>query len=357
MKRRSVGFAVVLVALVLGAYSGASDLAEVTTTTLEPTTTVEAADPPTQVSPDVLDELIAQASSFEEVAIWGGTANGITFDAPSQLAVDAESSIFVTDYQGGHLRKFAPDGTLLFEVAGNGFDPGNLRNPTGVTVASDGSIFVSESGNNRITAFNADGSFREVFSGPGTDPGQFRSARGIAASDENELFVADFGNHRVQVFTTDGGFVRTWGEVGTGPGQFNGPNGLQIGPAGHVWVVDNGNERVQVFNQQGELLRSYDEVGTAPEIISLNSEGEFYVSSPWGDNRVRHFSPDGELLGTVGLSATPEELRRMSPDDRATIEAMSTLQGPHGTATDAAGAVYLADSANGIVRKFVPVDR
>ena len=68
-------------------------------------------------------------------------------------------------------------------------------------------------------------------------------------------------------------------------------------------------------------------------------------------------SPVGELLGTVGLSSTPEELALMSPDERATIEAMSTLRGPHGTATDAAGAVYLADTANGLVRKFAPVDR
>lgn len=306
---------------------------------------------------DVLDELITQAAGFEEVAIWGGTANGVTFAAPNGLAVDADGSVYVIEYQGGHLRKFASDGTLLFEVAGNGADPGKLGSPIGVTIASDGSIFVSEYGNSRITAFNADGSFRANFSGPGTDPGQLSSARGIAASDEGELFVADSGNQRVQVFTTDGDFVRTWGEFGTGPGQFNGPNGLQIGPAGDVWVVDGGNERVQVFNQHGELLRSYDEVGADPQVISLNSEGEFFVSSPWADGRVRHFSPDGELLGTVGLSATSEELRLMSPDDRATIEAMSTLRGPHGTATDATGAVYLADSANGIVRKFIPVDR
>lgn len=303
---------------------------------------------------EVLDELIAQASGFEEVATWGRGVNGVTFEAPNGLTVDADDSIYVTEFQGGHLRKFAPDGTLLFEVAGDGVDPGDLGNPIGVAVASDGSIFVSESGNSRVTAFNADGAFRAVFAGPGGEPGQFRSAMGIAVSDADEVFVADFGNHRVQVFTTDGGFVRTWGEFGTGPGQFENPIGLQIGPAGDVWVVDTGNERVQVFDQQGELLRSYDEVGNAPQIISLNSEGEFYVSSPWADSRVRRFSPDGELLGTVGLGATPDELERMPPEDRNTIEAMSTLRGPHGTATDAAGAVYLADTANGIVRKFEP---
>ena len=57
------------------------------------------------------------------------------------------------------------------------------------------------------------------------------------------------------------------------------------------------------------------------------------MSSPWADSRVRHFSGEGELLGFVG----------------------DGLSGPHGTATGQAGAVYVADTANGVIRKFVPV--
>ena len=33
---------------------------------------------------------------------------------------------------------------------------------------------------------------------------------------------------------------------------------------------------------------------------------------------------------------------------------LSMLSGPHGTATDPSGAVYVADTGNGIVRTFVP---
>ena len=178
---------------------------------------------------------------------------------------------------------------------------------------------------------------------------------GIAVSDAFEVFVADFGNHRVQVFDREGGFLRSWGGMGSGPDQLNNPIGLQLGPQGNVWVVDSGNERVQVFTQQGELVRGFADVGPGPQIVSLNAVGEFYVSSPWAEGRIRRFSPDGELLGHVGSSVTNEELARMTADEAARVMEWSTLGGPHGTATHPSGAVYVADTANSIVRRFEPV--
>ena len=152
-----------------------------------------------------------------------------------------------------------------------------------------------------------------------------------------------------------GVFLRAWGEFGVEPGQFKTPIGLQIGPEGNVWVVGSLNERVQVFTQQGELVRVFDDVGPGPQIVSINAGGEFYVSSPWAESRVRRFSTGGELLGYLGYSVTREEVARMTIEEAARVIELSTLSGPHGTATDPSGAVYVADTANGIVRKFVPV--
>ena len=134
---------------------------------------------------------------------------------------------------------------------------------------------------------------------------------------------------------------------GAEPGQLFTPIGLQLGPAGNVWVVDSGNERVQVFTQHGELLRVFDNVGPGPQIISLNAAGEFYISSPQG-NRVRKFSPDGALLAYLGLSATAEELGRMTNEEAAIyLELALPLRGPHGTVTDPSGAVYVAETGGG----------
>jgi len=132
------------------------------------------------------------------------------------------------------------------------------------------------------------------------------------------------------VFDTEGAFLREWGQPGSSPGDFENPIGLQLDPTGNVWVVDSGNERIQVFSQDGILLRVFDDVGNGPEILSINAAGEFYVSSPWIDSQVRHFSPDGQLIGTIGEG----------------------LGGPHGTATGESGVLYVAETANGVIRTF-----
>ena len=315
-------------------------------------TATETATPETS---GVLDELIELASGFEQVAVWGRGRGGVRFEAPNGLTIDADGNVYVTEFRGGHVRKFSPDGELLFEAAGAGAEPGMLANPIGVAVDAEGTIYVSESGLSRVSRFAPDGAFLSTWGESGSEPGQFRSAMGIAVSETFEVFVADFGNHRVQVFDREGVFLRAWGEFGVEPGQFKTPIGLQIGPEGNVWVVGSLNERVQVFTQQGELVRVFDDVGPGPQIVSINAGGEFYVSSPWAESRVRRFSTGGELLGYLGYSVTREEVARMTIEEAARVIELSTLSGPHGTATDPSGAVYVADTANGIVRKFVPV--
>ncbi len=265
-----------------------------------------------------------------------------------------EGNIYVTEFRGGHVRKFTPDGELLLEAGGPGSERGQLSAPIGVAVDAEGVIYVSESGASRVSRFAPDGAFLSAWGGPGREPGEFRSAMGIATSQAFEVFVADFGNHRVQVFDREGTLLRTWGELGVEPGQFRNPIGLQIGPEGNVWVVDSFNHRVQVFTRQGELVRIFDDVGPGPQIVSINASGEFYVSSPWAESRVRRFSAGRELVGYIGYSVTSEERSRMTNEEAARANELSRLSGPHGTATDRSGAVYIADTANGIVRKFVP---
>jgi len=320
----------------------------------------EATAPPTATATagpasGVLEELLELSSGFDQVSVWGRDPGGVRLEAPNGLTIDAAGNVYVTEFQGGHLRKFSPDGELLLDAAGAGAEPGMLANPIGVAVDADGTIYVSESGASRVSRFAPDGTFIVAFGSSGGEPGQFRSAMGIAVSDAFEVFVADFGNHRVQVFDRDGAFLRSWGGPRSGPDQLNNPIGLQIGPQGNVWVVDSGNERVQVFTQQGELVRGFADVGPGPQIVSLNAAGDFYVSSPWAEGRIRRFSPDGDLLGHVGSSVTNEELARMTTEEAASVAEWSTLAGPHGTATHPSGTVYVADTANGIVRRFEPV--
>lgn len=272
----------------------------------------------------------SQASEFEQVGAWNQDSIGVEFGWPNGLTLDADSNVYSTEFQGGHIRKFTPDGDLVWESGGDGTAPGMLSNPIGAGVAADGTVYVSESGASRVSVFGADGAFRSAWGQGGSGPGEFQSAMGIDVSNDGEVFVADFGNNRVQVFASDGAYLREWGSFGTAEGEFNNPIGVRVGPAGNVWVVDSKNARIQVFTPQGEVVRIFDSVGGGPEIISVNNDGEFYVSSPWVDGQVRHFSADGEMLGTV----------------------VSDLQGLHGTVSGENGVVYVAQTADNVIRLF-----
>ena len=109
-------------------------------------------------------------------------------------------------------------------------------------------------------------------------------------------------------------FVETaiWG-VEPGGVRFAAPNGLTIDVGGHVYSTDF--EGGQVFSQEGKLRHVFDDVGPGPEIISLNERGEFYVSSPWADSQVRHFTQSVSCSDSSEMGS-PVIMARQ-PGDRA----------------------------------------
>ena len=113
-----------------------------------------------------------------------------------------------------------------------------------------------------------------------------------------------------------------------------GPTGVAIGPEGDLWVMDRGNSRIQRFRRDGTFVQHWTRGGrellASPTNIAFDEEGNWWVSEFIGD-RVRQFSPDGELLFEL---------------------APGTFRGPHGLLFDSTGALYVADTGNGVVRKF-----
>ena len=86
---------------------------------------------------------------------------------------------------------------------------------------------------------------------------------------------------------------------------------------------------------RGEPLDGWDVLGldfipvSDAQAVTAGVSGEVLVSSVRG-SLVMRFSDSGEFLGAVGTG----------------------LAGPHGTVFDSTGALYLADTGNGVVRKL-----
>jgi DNA-binding beta-propeller fold protein YncE len=276
--------------------------------------------------------------------------------APSNVAVDDEGDVYVTDYAGDRVLKFSPDGAVLGEWGGHGAGPGQFSGPFGVTLDQRNAIYVVDQLNGRIQKFSPEGVFLAAWGGAGAAGGQLRTPFG-AASVPRGVYVADFGNDRVLLFAHDGRLVRRWGGRGGGAGQFTRPAAVAVDPEGNVYVSDHFNNRVQKFSAEGRFLAQVGSVGpdagapqpTAdppaappdaqllrPEGLAVDRAGNVYVAD-YGRDRVAKFSPDGQLVTAWGTrGAAPGE-----------------FVGPKGVAVDRrSGPVYVADTGNGRVQRF-----
>ena len=125
--------------------------------------------------------------------------------------------------------------------------PGDFSQPTNVAVDGDGNVFVSDTWNNRVQVFDADGNFIRTFGKAGDGPGYFARPKGIAVDSDGHVWVADAMQDRVQVFTPEGHLLIWMGGNGLLPGQFSALAGLAIDKNNRVLTSEQYPGRVQIF--------------------------------------------------------------------------------------------------------------
>ncbi|SVD86385.1 uncharacterized protein METZ01_LOCUS439239, partial [marine metagenome] len=146
--------------------------------------------------------------------------------------VDHESDVWVTDARGhdgkGHqIHKFNPQGDLLLSlgVAGIGGVGDQIFNaPSDLVVARDGTIFIADGhgggGNNRIVKLSSAGVYIKEWGATGGEDGEFRDPHGMAIDSQGRIFVADRRNRRIQIFDQDGTHLDSWYQFGVPSGIF-----------------------------------------------------------------------------------------------------------------------------------------
>jgi sugar lactone lactonase YvrE len=206
---------------------------------------------------------------------------GGMFNYPHGLYVDAENNVWVSDGRAknngrGHtVMKFSHDGKLMMTlgrpgVAGDG--PDTFNAPSDILVAPDGSIFVADGHggdtNARIVKFTKDGKFIKAWGKKGAAPAEFDSPHGLAMDSAGRLFVADRSNSRIQIFDQDGKFLAEWR-------QFGRPSGVYINKNDVIYVADStSSDKTNPGYVQGIRIGSVKDgkvVAFIPETKELNS--------------------------------------------------------------------------------------
>lgn len=241
------------------------------------------------------------------------------------------------------------DGPPDYETAlgVKGTEKGQLDSPAGVAVDSGGNLFVLDTNNSRIQRLDPNGKVIELFGDPGSADGLFSAPLRLVFSSEGILWVADTDNDRLQSFNTKGVFLTTIGSLGQGPGQFSRPIGMAFDPGGNMWVVDSGNHRIQKFSPGMKNV-----LAIIPENAEASSKKGFF-NTPWGvacdatgtvyvtdteNHRVQRFLKDGTYVSNFGTPGSgPGEFNK-----------------PTDILIDRMGNLFISDSGNNRIQKLDP---
>jgi DNA-binding beta-propeller fold protein YncE len=173
---------------------------------------------------------------------------------PVGLAIDTENRfLYVVDTQQDQVIVYDADTMKLLRRIGTGgkkhflTTPGDFGAPSNVALDKDGNIYVTDTMNNRVEIFDAEGNFVSLFGKHGDGPGYFARPKGIAVDSDGHIWVADEYQDRVQVFNREGQLLTWVGGHGHNPGEFEALIGLAIDKQNRVFTTEQYPGRMQMF--------------------------------------------------------------------------------------------------------------
>jgi sugar lactone lactonase YvrE len=265
-------------------------------------------------------------------------ATALPLVLPSAIASDAQGNLYFAETGSQMIRKVSVAGVITTVAGGGiqGFSGDNgpataaeLDSPAGLALDSMGNLYIADSHNHRVREVAAATGTITTIAGTGVagysgDGGLATAAQldlptALAVDSAGDVYVADTDNHRVRRIAAATGDIST--VAGNGVEDFAGdnglataasidsPNGLALDSAGNLYLADTHNGRVR-------------EVSAATGMIST------IAGAGYAGGNVLMFGGDGGVATAAGLAL------------------------PRGLTMDAAGNLYVADSANQRIRRI-----
>jgi uncharacterized protein (TIGR03437 family) len=286
--------------------------------------------------------------------------------------VPASSSQTIIATVAGSRFTFPPDGGLAINA------------PLGLVVAvaadGQGNIYVGDDSTNRVFRINSQG-LLSTFAGNGVvgyagDGGPAASAsivnpECLAFDSGGNLYVCDTGNFRIRKITP-AGIISTF--AGNGSQGYSGDGGpavsasfgtstrIAIDSSGNVYIADGDNHRIRRITTDG-IIHTFAGNGAnassgdggsallaslkAPEGLAFDAAGNLYVADSAAQN-VRRITSGG-TISTFAGTGVAGETGDGGPASKA------KLNQPYGLVLDQNSVLYIADSGGSTIRRIDPL--
>lgn len=223
---------------------------------------------PVGVAVDAQDRLFVSDSFTHTITCFDAAGKVLAqfgqdeLERPGGIAVDRERHrLYVADAKANRVAVFDTE-KFAFERSVGGpstpgvGEPGRFAAPTNVAVDLQGNLYVTDTWNHRVQIFDRRGRFLRAFGSHGTRPGNFVRPKGVAVDSEGHIYVVDAEFNNFQVFTADGQPLLAVGNLGSEPGQFILATGIFIDSQDRIYTTEQEGGRVQIF----QYLRQPDSI-------------------------------------------------------------------------------------------------
>lgn len=304
---------------------------------------------------------------------WPVTVHAVAggFADPFGVALDREGNLYVAD-AGEHnrIRRIAPDGQVSDLAGGReGRSDGSgaaaaFHTPSGIAFDPAGNLIVADTGNNAIRKVTPQGVVTTLagdgaagFRDGAAQQAQFNGPIGVAVDKAGNVYVADTYNDRIRrigvdavVTTVAGSGVPGMQDGPAAAAMFDTPTGIAIDAKGVLYVADTRFGAIRKLGLDGMVTTLVQSVPDAddpllrrPLALAVTADGFLYVGD-MSRGRILQVTPAGVLGGLTGIGIDIEI------GDAKSVR----FARPAGIAVDRAGALYVSDSLDRVVRKVAP---
>ena len=315
-----------------------------------------------------------------------GNATASTLAAPAGMALDSEANIYFADTSNNAVRRItaagvistiAGTGTAGYMGDGSAATSAELSGPTAVALDAAGDVFIADTGNNAIRRVDAGTGKISTYAGTGVasysgDAGpainaQLSAPAGVIVDTTGNLYIADTGNNRIRevfsgIINTVAG-TGTAGETGDGgagtSAELNSPMGLALGPDFGIEIADTGNNVIRKYLPSTGVISKLAGSGTAgysgdggtptaatlsaPKAVSVDAAGNLYIADT--ANNVVRFVYNGTITTIAGN-------RTAGYTGDTGLSTSAEINKPAGIAVNLAGALLIGDTANNAIRSI-----